>query len=62
MSSILLNSSYRFRDIGIVFAYVAFNVLLLFGLYYLFRVHKWKKVKQKSTSDSASSAEVVKHA
>lgn len=54
MRSILLDSSNRFRDIGIVFAYVAFNILLLFGLYYIFRVHKWKKRKNDTTEPAPS--------
>lgn len=61
MKSILLDSSKRFRDIGIVFAYVAFNILLLFALYYLFRVHKWKKNKRKSTPESIPTVKAIEH-
>lgn len=37
------SSSHRFRVIGIVFAYIAFNIALAYGLFYLARIHKWKK-------------------
>ena len=48
LASVELNAANRFRDLGIILAYIVFNTALLFGLFYLFRIHKWSK-SQKTT-------------
>jgi ATP-binding cassette, subfamily G (WHITE), member 2, PDR len=37
----------RWRDFGIVWAYIAFNVVMTLVLYYAFRVKKWKFAPRK---------------
>lgn len=52
LRSISLNAAYRFRDIGIICAYIGFNILLCFALFYFFRIFKLsnlKKSKQRPT-------------
>ena len=51
LTSIKMSSRYRFRDIGIMFAYCGFNLLLLSALYYLFRVFKWRREKAPRKSE-----------
>ncbi|WFD34807.1 hypothetical protein MCUN1_001651 [Malassezia cuniculi] len=46
LRSIQLSSANRFKDFGYLVAYIAFNYLLAFALYYLFRVHRWKHAKR----------------
>ena len=48
LSSVRMHASGRYRDLGIIIAYIAFNTALLFGLFYLFRIHKWGSNKNKS--------------
>lgn len=38
----------RFRNFGIMWAYIVFNVFMAILLYYLFRVKKWNKGSSKS--------------
>ena len=57
MRSIKMNPSYRDRDIGIIFGYIGFNILLYFALYYVARVFKWKNIKTKKR-DSKQDKEV----
>lgn len=52
-----MNPSYRDRDIGIIFGYIGFNILLYFALYYVARVFKWKNIKTKKR-DSKQDKEV----
>ena len=47
LTSIEMHSRYRFRDLGILCAYIGFNLMLAFALYYLFREHRWKKAAVK---------------
>ncbi|WFC95973.1 hypothetical protein MBRA1_002629 [Malassezia brasiliensis] len=47
LTSIEMYSRYRFRDLGILCAYIGFNLMLAFALYYLFREHRWKKAAVK---------------
>ena len=49
LQSILLDSSHRYRDIGFIIAYIAFNYGLYIFLYYMFRVHKWRMPKISRT-------------
>ncbi|WFD34808.1 hypothetical protein MCUN1_001652 [Malassezia cuniculi] len=42
-----LDATDRYRDLGIMFAYIAFNIALLFTLFYLFRIHKWSSNKKQ---------------
>ena len=49
LQSILLDSSHRYRDIGFIIAYIAFNYGLYIFLYYIFRVHKWRMPKISRT-------------
>ncbi|WFD44377.1 hypothetical protein MPSI1_003045 [Malassezia psittaci] len=44
-----MNAKYRYRDIGILCAYIAFNLLLVYAMYYLFRVHSWRKSGLKAS-------------
>ena len=46
LRSIELSSANRFKDLGYLVAYIAFNYLVAFALYYLFRVHRWKRTKR----------------
>ena len=46
LRSIMLSSENRYKDLGYLVAYIAFNYLVAFALYYLFRVHRWKRVKR----------------
>ena len=48
LSSVWLNANHRYADLGIILAYTAFNTALVFGLFYLFRVHRWGQSKKKS--------------
>ncbi|KEQ91070.1 hypothetical protein AUEXF2481DRAFT_70340 [Aureobasidium subglaciale EXF-2481] len=34
--------SERWRNVGIVFAYILFNIMATFGLYYVFKVRRWR--------------------
>ena len=47
LSSIKLSSDHRYRNIGIVIAYIAFSYICLFVLYYIFRIASWKKLVRK---------------
>ena len=47
LESIRYNYHHKYRDLGIMAAYIAFNIILLFGLFYLFRVHKWSSTKKQ---------------
>ncbi|WFD00123.1 hypothetical protein MYAM1_002869 [Malassezia yamatoensis] len=44
-----MNAKYRYRDLGILCAYIAFNLLLVYAMYYLFRVHSWRKSSLKAS-------------
>ena len=60
LQSILLDSSHRYRDIGFIIAYIAFNYGLYIFLYYIFRVHKWRMPKisrTKATPQTKSETE-----
>lgn len=46
LQSIELSSANRFKDLGYLVAYIAFNYLVAFTLYYLFRVHRWHHAKR----------------
>ncbi|KDN44914.1 putative SNQ2-ABC transporter [Tilletiaria anomala UBC 951] len=43
LSSVNLNAAYRFRDIGILCAYIFFNCLLFFFFFWIFRIASFKK-------------------
>ncbi|PWN32591.1 uncharacterized protein FA14DRAFT_161962 [Meira miltonrushii] len=53
--SFSFKSADRFRVIGIVFAYIAFNIALAYGLFYLARIHKWKKQTVKAQPSASVS-------
>ena len=57
LTSIEMNSKYRYRDLGILCAYIGFNLLLVFALYYLFRIHRWKKAGVKPAKKNKWSAQ-----
>ena len=46
LRSIELSSSNRFKDLGYLVAYIAFNYLVAYAMYYFFRVHRWKRTKR----------------
>ena len=54
LRSIEMNSDNRFRDLGILCAYIAFNFALIFFMYYIFRVHRWKSNKIKPPKEKKS--------
>ena len=47
LTSIKLSSDRRYRNIGIVIAYIAFSYICMFILYYFFRIASWKKLARK---------------
>lgn len=50
---LIFDPAHRYRNIGIVLAYCIFNVLLLFGLFWLFRIHNWQSTKAGSVAKPA---------
>ena len=42
LASIKMDGSNRYRDIGILFAFTAFNFICVFAFYYIFRTAKWR--------------------
>ena len=56
LSGIELNGAYRFRDIGIICGYIAFNFLLCFALFYMFRIFSFKKSPTASASKKSKKA------
>lgn len=46
--------SERFRNFGIMWAYIVFNIFMAVVLYYLFRVKKWNKGSSKSKKTKKS--------
>lgn len=55
--------SQRFRNFGIVWAFIAFNIFMAVLLYYLFRVKKWNtgsKSKSKSKSKESNKEAAAK--
>lgn len=66
LATINVNYDHRWRNVGFLFAYIIFNIVAMLGLYYLFRVMKWKpsslfsrkksaKIDTASVPDSGSS-------
>ena len=55
LNTILLNAAYRFRDIGIICAYITFNIMLSFALFYLFRIFKLSNLKKSKSSKKGAS-------
>lgn len=51
----------RWRNFGIIWAYVAFNIFMATLLYYLFRVANWKDftLKKKSANKAANATKAV---
>ena len=47
LSTVRMDAAGRYRDLGIIVAYIVFNVALLFGLFYLFRIRKWSSPSRK---------------
>ncbi|KAK2590459.1 hypothetical protein QQS21_011860 [Conoideocrella luteorostrata] len=47
----------RFRNFGIMWAYIAFNIFMAILLYYLFRVKQWNKGSSKSKAKKNKSKE-----
>ncbi|WFD34805.1 hypothetical protein MCUN1_001649 [Malassezia cuniculi] len=47
LTGIQLSSSNRYRNIGILIAYIAFGYICMFALFYLFRVASWKRKSKK---------------
>ncbi|PWN42438.1 putative SNQ2-ABC transporter [Ceraceosorus guamensis] len=44
-SNFAFSSSHRWRNLGILAAYIGFNVALALGLFYIARIHNWNKTK-----------------
>lgn len=61
------DAEHRLRNVGIVTAYCTFNFLLLFALFYLFRIHDWQsnkagalnKIPAESSTEKVSVASAV---
>ncbi|CEH13462.1 pleiotropic drug resistance abc transporter [Ceraceosorus bombacis] len=49
------SSSHRWRNLGILAAYIGFNVALALGLFYLARIHNWNKTKPAKKGSPAKS-------
>lgn len=49
-----MKASERYRDIGIICAYIAFNYFLCFATFYLFRIHAWGKTKSGSVAKAGA--------
>lgn len=49
LNSNKLHAENKYRDLGLMVAYIAFNIGLLFALFYLFRIHKWTSNKKQTT-------------
>jgi hypothetical protein len=43
LDSLTLNGAFRFRDIGILFAYIAFNIFLIYAVFWVFRIAKFSR-------------------
>ncbi|WFD34806.1 hypothetical protein MCUN1_001650 [Malassezia cuniculi] len=48
LASIQLSSSHRYRNIGILIAYVAFGYICMFAFFYMFRVASWRRFSFRS--------------
>ena len=46
LNSVEMTAKGMYRDLGIICAYIVFNTLLLFGLFWLFRIYKFGKNKK----------------
>jgi len=61
MESVSLYARYRYRDVGILCAYIFFNVLLAYALFFFFRIgfqnRKGPSVKTKAASAAKSTAD-----
>lgn len=57
LRSINMNAAYRFRDLGIICAYIAFNILLCFALFYFFRIFKLSNLKSRKNSTKSTKPE-----
>jgi ABC-type multidrug transport system permease subunit len=53
-SSLTLSSSHKWRNLGIIAAYIAFNFFLCLGLFWAFRIHQWKGKKNAPAKTHAS--------
>ncbi|KAK0566531.1 ATP-binding cassette transporter snq2 [Tilletia horrida] len=64
LSSVSLDAAFRFRDIGILFAYVGFNVLLAYALFFFFRIgfSKRSASSNKKTRAAATQAAAAERA
>lgn len=49
--------SQRWRNFGIMWAYIAFNIFMAISVYYLFRVKSWHKGEFKSNRNKKKSSE-----
>ncbi|SNX85670.1 probable SNQ2 - ABC transporter involved in multidrug resistance [Melanopsichium pennsylvanicum] len=58
LRGIKLNASYRYRDLGIICAYIAFNIMLCFALFYFFRIFKLSNFKKNKSNKKAQSVQV----
>lgn len=63
MATVGVSHSYKWRNVGFMCAFIIFNIIAMLALYYLFRVHNWKKVdfgsifsfgKKKSSATSGT--------
>ena len=46
LETVMMDASNKYRDLGIIVAYIAFNTALLFTLFWLFRIFKFGKNRQ----------------
>lgn len=57
MAGLLMDSRHRFRNGGFLCVFVVINFSLVYELYYLFRVHRWRRHKPTTPRPAAAQAE-----
>lgn len=62
LATIQMNANNRFRDLGIICAYIIFNVALCFALFYFFRVFKLSNFKKSGQKTNKTVAAVASEA
>jgi ATP-binding cassette subfamily G (WHITE) protein 2 (SNQ2) len=62
LTSITMNASHRYRDFGIICAYIAFNIMLCFTLFYFFRIFKLSNLTKSDRKSSKMVAAVASQA
>ncbi|MEI4867113.1 hypothetical protein, partial [Klebsiella pneumoniae] len=49
LQTLNMSFSHRWRDLGFMFAYIAFNIAAVFVGFYLYSVFDWSKLSRKKT-------------